>query len=80
MGLNQNNKVPKLIKSVLPPVNEEKRIFLNVLYEKNPEDENYDQRLHINLKPLKVVYDAQTVIRILNVFTPEKDITSVKDQ
>lgn len=65
---------------MLPPVGEERKIFLNVLYETNPEDGNFDQRLHINLKPLKVVYDAQTVMRILDVFTPEKDISSVKDQ
>ena len=65
---------------MLPPVSGEKKIFLDALYETNPLDGNYDQRLHINLKPLKVVYDAQTVMRILDVFTPEKDITSVIDQ
>lgn len=82
LGLCQNGIIPEIIKSKLSATaaTDDSTAFLNVSFETNPEDENYDQKLYVTLKPLKVVYDAQTAIRILEVFTPEKDISNVKTQ
>lgn len=87
LGMRQQGIVPKIIRSKLSASNEndddnddERRYFLNVFFETNPQDGQYDQRLRIILRPLKVVYDAQTVIKILQVFTPQNDITAVKNQ
>lgn len=81
LGLSQKNIVPQIIKSKLSGMRKEQsNAFLDIYFETNPEDENYDQKLHVTLRPLKVVYDAQTIIRVLEVFTPEKDISNVKDQ
>lgn len=84
MGLLQKGIVPKIIQSKLSASEKgdasKNAYFLNIFFETNPEDEKYDQRLHITLRPLKVVYDAQTLIKILEVFTPQKDISTVKNQ
>lgn len=78
-GLSQNDVIPQLIRSKLTSAGDDTEVFLHVFFETNPEDEKFDQRLHVKLQPLKVIYDAQTVIRILEVFTPEKDISTVKN-
>lgn len=44
--------------------------LLNVLYETNPLDRSCDQRVRVTAQPLELVYDAQTVIHILDVFNP----------
>lgn len=80
LGLSQNNIVPQIIKSKLSGMREQSDAFLNIYFETNPDDENYNQKLHVTLRPLKVVYDSQTIIRMLEVFTPEKDISNVKHQ
>lgn len=80
LGLPQKNIVPRIIKSKLTSMGDDSQEFLNMFFETNPEEENYDQTFRITLRPLRIVYDAQTVIRILEVFTPEKDISNVKDQ
>lgn len=80
LGLCQNGIVPQIIKSKLNEITDRSPIFLDVFFETNPEGDNYDQRLYITLRPLKIVYDAQTVIRILEILTPERDISNVKNQ
>lgn len=80
LGLLQQGIVPKIIQSKLSAARNNTEYFLNIFFETNPEDEHYDQRLNIVLRPLKVVYDAQTLIKFLEVFTPNKDITTVKNQ
>ncbi len=79
LGLSQNGIVPRIIKSKLKTFKDDSAVFLDVYFETNP-NENYDQKLHITLRPLKVVYDAQTFLKILEILTPEKDIPTVKNQ
>jgi len=51
----------------------ERQMFLfNFLFETNPLDQNCDNRVLISLRPLKMVYDAQTIIKIVNIFTVQQ--------
>ncbi|CAH0394024.1 unnamed protein product [Bemisia tabaci] len=79
-GLTQNNEVPLLVSSKKGklPVSERtsdlapSNNLFHVLIETNPLDKKCDQRVHISSTPLQIVYDAQTIIKLNDVFTPEK--------
>lgn len=48
----------------------EKQMYLfSFLFETNPLDQLCDSRVLLSFKPLKMVYDAQTIIKIMNIFT-----------
>lgn len=42
--------------------------LLDVLVEINPLDKLCTQRVHVNAKPVKVIYDAQTINKVMDVF------------
>ncbi|KAF4519296.1 hypothetical protein B566_EDAN005234 [Ephemera danica] len=44
--------------------------LLDVLFETNPEDRSCDQRVRVTSQPLELVYDAQTVNHLIDVFNP----------
>lgn len=48
--------------------------LLDVLFETNPLDKKCDQRVHIKFLPIKIVYDAQTIIKITDVFKPPESL------
>lgn len=51
----------------------DRQMFLfSFLFETNPLDQNCDSRVLLSLRPLKMVYDAQTIIKIINIFTVQK--------
>lgn len=51
----------------------DKQMYLfNFLFETNPLDQSCDSRVILSLKPLKMIYDAQTVIKIINIFTVQQ--------
>lgn len=53
--------------------NLEKQMFLfNFLFETNPLDQHCDSRVLLSFRPLKMVYDAQTIIKIMDVFTTQQ--------
>ncbi|CAG9795097.1 unnamed protein product [Diatraea saccharalis] len=73
-GVQQGDFVPQLVvsKEVTQYVN-----LLNVIFETNPIDGTCDQRVKVSARPLQIVYDAQTVIEIVNVFKPPTESTAL---
>lgn len=63
-GLKQNDIIPQFVSSV---GSSEGIPLIDVLFEVNP-DKTCGQRLHIKSQPLRIIYDAQTVIKIVDVF------------
>ncbi|VDQ16141.1 unnamed protein product, partial [Trichobilharzia regenti] len=48
--------------------------LLVIDFEKNPLDRKADQRLLVQADPLQIVYDAETINKIVHFFTPPKDV------
>ncbi|CAB3239394.1 unnamed protein product [Arctia plantaginis] len=73
-GCQQGDFEPQLVssKEVTQDMN-----LLNVMFETNPLDGLCDQRVKVQARPLQIVYDAQTVIEIVNVFKPATDSTAL---
>ncbi|XP_013138688.1 PREDICTED: vacuolar protein sorting-associated protein 13C [Papilio polytes] len=73
-GVQQGEIVPQLVtsKEVAQDAN-----LLNVVFETNPLDGKCDQRVQVLARPLQIVYDAQTVIEIVNVFKPPTESTAL---
>lgn len=73
-GVQQGDFNPNLVtsKEVTQNVN-----LLNVTFETNPLDGLCDQRVKVVARPLQIVYDAQTVIEIVNVFKPATESTAL---
>lgn len=46
----------------------DKKEILDVTYETNPLDDSCDQRLHVSAEPLVVLYDANTIRRVISMF------------
>ncbi|KAF5289221.1 hypothetical protein FQR65_LT00109 [Abscondita terminalis] len=65
-GVQQEDLCPELISSVVEPG--ESLALLDVLFETNPLDHICDHRIHVNVKPVKVIYDARTINNTINVF------------
>lgn len=63
-GLKQDNFIPKLITSET----DSKVGLLEIIFETNPLDETCDQKLHLVANPLKVIYDALTINKIIDIF------------
>ncbi|XP_050293110.1 intermembrane lipid transfer protein Vps13 isoform X2 [Anthonomus grandis grandis] len=66
-GLVQDDFHPTLI---IPEEKEIKGVksLLDVTFETNPLDKKCDQRIHLVAKPLKIVYDAVTINKVLDIF------------
>jgi vacuolar protein sorting-associated protein 13A/C len=73
-GLEQDNSVPQLVTSKM----QDSQALLNVLFEKNPLDETCDQRVHVTSKSLKVVYDAHTINKVVDVFRAPREVQLAK--
>ncbi|XP_025834662.1 vacuolar protein sorting-associated protein 13-like [Agrilus planipennis] len=54
----------------------EEESLLDIIFESNPLDKKCGQRLIIELKPLRIIYDAKTLIGVINVFVPWKNLYS----
>ncbi|GBP47899.1 Vacuolar protein sorting-associated protein 13 [Eumeta japonica] len=74
LGVKQGESEPELVisKEVTKDVN-----LLNVVFETNPLDGLCDQRVQVSARPLQIIYDAQTVIEIVNVFKPPTESTAL---
>lgn len=73
-GLKQNNSLPLLVTSK----EQDSKALLDVLFEKNPLDEGCDQRIHVTSKSLKVVYDADTINKVIDVFRAPREVNLAK--
>ncbi|XP_053604237.1 intermembrane lipid transfer protein Vps13 isoform X1 [Plodia interpunctella] len=73
-GVEQEDFVPQLVisKEVTQDIN-----LLNVVFETKPLDGKCDQRVKVSARPLQIVYDAQTVIEIVEVFKPPTESTAL---
>lgn len=45
------------------------RPLLDIMFETNPLDKQCDQRIYVTSRPLEFIYDAQTINKVLDVFT-----------
>lgn len=65
-GLQQDDFIPNLIISETDNTEDG---LLTVKFETNPLDKSCDQRVHVIARPLTIIYDAQTINKIVDVFT-----------
>ncbi|XP_055373962.1 intermembrane lipid transfer protein Vps13 [Condylostylus longicornis] len=68
IGLQRGDFVPELISSNLT----DEFNLLNVHFEKNPIDKSCDQKLKIVAKSLRAIYDSDTILTLLQKFSPPK--------
>ncbi|KAF8561857.1 hypothetical protein P879_03741, partial [Paragonimus westermani] len=80
-NIARNSDIPVLVTSrvvthpVIPTtVSEIPGQLLAVDFEKNPLDRKADQRIHIRADPLQIVYDAETINKIVHFLAPPKDL------
>ncbi|KAJ8665252.1 hypothetical protein QAD02_006914 [Eretmocerus hayati] len=66
LGLKQGDKVPSLINSIRGSTTED--ALFSVSYEKNPLDKLCGDRIIVKSSSVHIVYDAQTVIELVNMF------------
>lgn len=65
LGIPQDDLVPELISS---QTTGDDSSLLDVTFETNPVNSIYGQKLYLIAKPLRIVYDAITINRALDVF------------
>jgi len=58
--------------SVDQDIIDRQKYLFSLLFETNPLDQNCDSRVIMSFRPLKMVYDAQTIIKIMNIFTTQQ--------
>lgn len=67
-GLQQDEFIPQVVSTETNSNQESSGALLDVLFETNPLDKTCGQRVHVVAKPLKVIYDAQTINKVVDVF------------
>lgn len=67
-GFATADSKPQLVSSEGSPL-------LEVMLETNPMDKRCDQRLIVEAQPLEIIYDAETINRLVQVFAPPKNIS-----
>lgn len=65
-GYKQEQFLPVMVKSILESTTDSS--LLDIKFEMNPLDKQCDQRVDVNACPLQIVYDAETIIQLLQVF------------
>lgn len=65
-GFKQTDYMPVMVKSILETTVDSS--LLDIKFEMNPLDKQCDQRVDVNACPLQIVYDAETIIQLLQVF------------
>ncbi|KRT85331.1 hypothetical protein AMK59_1583, partial [Oryctes borbonicus] len=68
-GITQDELTPELISSL---TTEDNASLLDVIFEQNPVDSIYGQKLHLAAKPLRIIYDALTINKAVDVFNVPK--------
>lgn len=69
-GLEQDNVAPTIIKSKIADENN----LLDIFFETNPLDKECDQRIKITARPLEIVYDAETILKLMGVFVLKQQV------
>lgn len=65
-GYKHDDYEPVMVKSILGQTTDSS--LLDIKFEANPIDKRCDQRVDVYARPLQIVYDADTIIQLLNVF------------
>lgn len=71
-GYALEGSVPRLVSSEIATSGAP---LLAVMFETNPLDQKCDQRVTVTAQPLQIIYHAQTIIQISDVFAPPKDVS-----
>ncbi|KAK8381851.1 hypothetical protein O3P69_015099 [Scylla paramamosain] len=71
-GYALEGSVPRLVSSEIATSGAP---LLAVMFETNPLDQKCDQRVTVTAQPLQIMYHAQTIIQISDVFAPPKDVS-----
>jgi vacuolar protein sorting-associated protein 13A/C len=71
-GTSQNGQKPFLVFPLKTDT------LVSVLFETNPLDKLCNQRLKVFGKALEMMYDAETVICLSNIFKPPKELSLKK--
>lgn len=69
-GFEKDNLAPTIIKS---KISHESNL-LDIFFETNPLDKECDQRIKVTARPLQVVYDAETILKLMKVFVPKQSV------
>lgn len=69
-GVSRNNHTPILVESIIS----DEFNLLDIFFETNPMDEKCDQRIKVVARPLQIIYDAQTILTLLDTFQPPSDV------
>jgi len=65
LGVMQNSRVPLLLN---PGHGSSDSALLSIFYEKNPIDKLCGDRIIVNSRSVDIIYDAQTIIELVNLF------------
>lgn len=69
-GHERENVVPTIIKSKIS----QQSNLLDIFFETNPLDKRCDQRVKVTARPLQIVYDAETILKLMKVFVPQQQV------
>ncbi|XP_059226468.1 intermembrane lipid transfer protein Vps13 [Stomoxys calcitrans] len=69
-GFEKDNMAPTIIKS---KISHESNL-LDIFFETNPLDKECDQRVKVTARPLQIVYDAETILKLMKVFVPKQSV------
>lgn len=69
-GISRNDYTPILVESIIS----DEFNLLDIFFETNPLDSQCDQRIKVVARPLQIIYDAETIISLLDTFQPPTDV------
>lgn len=72
LGTKQSDRVPSLFNS---HEHSAEKVLIYVSYEKNPLDKQCGDRVIVRSTSVDIVYDAQTVIELVNLFKVQNSST-----
>lgn len=70
-GYQHSETLPVVVQSLLGATCDSS--LLDVKFEMNPLDKKCDQRVGLSARPLQIIYDAETIIQLLQVFKLPQD-------
>ncbi|XP_039291061.1 vacuolar protein sorting-associated protein 13 [Nilaparvata lugens] len=79
-GLKQLDGLPEVCSSLHSTEGDAKTPLVKIIFETNPLCGTCDHRVHVEFKPLQIVYDAQTIIKLTDIFTPQEEQSAVVSQ
>lgn len=70
-GMEQEGLLPQMITS--DTHTSKMKGLLDIKFEKNPIDKRCDQRIEVTAMPIKIIYDANTINKIVSIFKVPSD-------